>query len=168
MPAEHCDECGFDGDRWTSEAAVAAIAALPDRWSDATRGLSPSEACRRPIASTWSVSEYADHVREVLFAMRFVLDSAVASPGVDLGLAPEPAFDPEPRALVLTDALDGLRREATALADRLQTLTVDEWTHEASIGDDEVDAHWICRHAVHDATHHLMDIGRVRSALSAT
>jgi hypothetical protein len=30
---------------------------------------------------------------------------------------------------------------------------------------DELDVHWIARHAVHDSTHHLDDIARLRAAL---
>ena len=29
----------------------------------------------------WSIAEYADHVREVLFGMRFVLDTALTFDG---------------------------------------------------------------------------------------
>jgi len=30
---------------------------------------------------------------------------------------------------------------------------------------DRVDLHWIARHAVHDPTHHLRDVARLRAAL---
>jgi len=32
----------------------------------------------------WSIAEYADHVRRVLFGMRFLLDTAVTQPGTVL------------------------------------------------------------------------------------
>jgi hypothetical protein len=93
------------------------------------------------------------------------LDSAVAQPGVDLGEAPEPRFDPEPRAIDLDAALDGLEREAMSLGSRLREIPDHAWQHKVTIGEDELDVRWICRHAVHDATHHLMDVERLRAAL---
>jgi hypothetical protein len=82
----------------------------------------------------WSISEYVDHVREVLFSMRFLADSAVESPGLDLGAPPEPEFSPEPRAIDLSGALGALDREARALATRLDELNETEWDATAPIG----------------------------------
>ena len=168
MAWDRCDECGFDGERWTDEGAVDAIGGLPARWEAAVADLDDAEVLRRPIPGMWSIGEYVDHVREVLFAMRFVLDSAVAEPGVDLGEAPEPYFAPAPRAIDVRRVLAGIDREATALSSHFAVLPVASWTASATIGGDVVDARWICRHAVHDATHHLQDIDRLRRALEAT
>lgn len=165
MTAERCDQCGFDGDAWADAAAVDAIATLPRRWRGALAGLSDDQLLRRPIPDMWSIAEYVDHVREVLFGMRFVLDSAVAQPGIDLGDPPEPRFDPEPRHIDSAAALQGVGREARALVDRLSELDQTAWTAVARVGDQSVDAPWIVRHAVHDATHHLLDVERLRAAL---
>jgi hypothetical protein len=51
------------------------------------------------------------------------------------------------------------------LHSRLRELPAASWAASAIIGGEEVDARWICRHAVHDATHHLHDIERLRRAL---
>ena len=166
VAVEHCDECGFDGEAWTDDAATEAIADLPSQWRRATSGLSHTDATRRPLPSTWSIAEYADHVREVLFGMRFLLESAASQPGVDLGASPDPPFDPEPRELDLQRALDGIEREARSLSRHLGSLTPPAWDHSAVVDGEAVDAHWACRHAVHDATHHLMDVDRARAALS--
>ena len=163
--AERCEECGFDGEAWSDEAALDAIGRLPVEWYEAVAGLEADELQRRPIPEMWSIAEYTDHVREVLFAMRFLLDSAVDQPGVNLGEAPEPEFAPTPRAIDVPSALGGIEREATALRDRLGELAETAWRSTAIVGSDEVDAHWICRHAVHDATHHLADVRRLRQAL---
>jgi hypothetical protein len=85
VPVETCRECGFDGGTWTDAAALGAIARLPDEWRDAVEGVSPTDLARRPIAGTWSIAEYLDHVREVLFAMRFLVETALDEPGRDLG-----------------------------------------------------------------------------------
>jgi hypothetical protein len=165
MPSEHCAACGFDSGDWTDEAAIAALSAIGTRWAEAIAGLEPDALQRRPIPGTWSIAEYTDHVREVLFAMRFVLDSAVGDPGIDLGVPPEPAFSPEPVPVDVEVALGGIRREAGELVHRLGELTYTSWEATAVIGGDEVDVHWICRHAVHDAHHHLLDVARLRAAL---
>lgn len=119
----------------------------------------------RPIPEMWSIAEYVDHVREVLFGMRFLLDTAIAQPGVDLGVPPESRFDPTPRFIEVGTALIGIEYEATAMRDRLAELPHDEWSLCAILGGEAVDAHWIVRHAIHDATHHLLDVERLRASL---
>jgi hypothetical protein len=165
MPSEHCDECGFDSGDWSDEEAIDAVSQLGARWAEAIAGLRPEEVQRRPIPGTWSTAEYANHVREVLFAMRFVLDSAVNEPGVDLGLPPEPEFASEARLIDVKMALKGIESEANELANRLREVTEGSWGATAVIGADAVDAHWICRHAVHDARHHLGDVAQLREVL---
>jgi hypothetical protein len=165
VPAERCEECGFSSEGWTDEAAIEALGHLGARWAGAIAELRTEELQRRPISEMWSIAEYTDHVREVLFALRFVLDSAVADPGVDLGAPPQPEFTAEPRLIDPQAALEGLAWEANALQRRLLELQESSWTASAIIGDDEVDAHWLCRHAAHDAEHHLGDVRRLRNAL---
>lgn len=165
MPIEWCDACGFDGHLWSDEATVEAIRLLSDRWVEAVDGLGSDALQSRPIPEMWSIAEYTDHVREVLFGMHFLLDSAIAQPGIDLGDAPTSTFAPTPRAIDVSAALTGIRREATGLADRLVELPESSWRATATVDGDPVDAHWICRHALHDATHHLADIDRLRQAL---
>lgn len=165
MDVERCDECGFDGAAWTDAAAVGEIGALHERFTDALERFEPAHVTGRPLPDTWSVAEYVDHVREVLFGMRFLLDTAVTAPGSDLGDPPEPRFDPTPRAIEVADALAGLGHQAAALSTRLDALDADEWSATVVVGGDVHDAHWIARHAVHDSHHHLLDIERLRSAL---
>lgn len=108
VSVEVCDECGFDGENWTDSAAVEAIGLPPSQWQAATAGLDVEDVARRPIPDMWSIGEYVDHVREVLFGMRFVLDSAAEHPGINLGDALEPVFSPTPRIIDLSVALEGL------------------------------------------------------------
>ena len=113
----------------------------------------------------WSIAEYADHVREVLFGMRFLLETAVSQPGTDLGASPESRFDAEPRPIEVESALAGIGRESTALRESITELPAMAWESTVILDDMSVDAHWILRHAVHDATHHLLDVERLRVAL---
>ena len=93
VPIERCAECGFDGGQWSDADALAAVAQLPARWRESVDALDAASAQRRPISSMWSIAEYTDHVREVIFGMRFVLDVALADPGADLGESPEARFE---------------------------------------------------------------------------
>jgi hypothetical protein len=113
----------------------------------------------------WSIGEYVDHVREVLFGMRFLLDIVLAQPGADLGEPPESEFQPDARIVDIDVALGGVEDEATDLRSRLLGLTAESWTLEVTLDGEAVNAHWCVRHAVHDATHHLLDIERLRSHL---
>jgi DinB family protein len=113
----------------------------------------------------WSIAEYVDHVREVFFGMRFLLDTAMNNPGTDLGEPPDPAFEPEPRVIDVDLALAGLSREAEQLGDTLVATPQHAWTATVIVSGDELDPHWIARHAVHDPTHHLRDVARLRASL---
>lgn len=165
MVVERCEQCGFDSDQWTDIEAMTAIGELPVRWRDSVSSLTADQLHYRPMPEMWSIAEYVDHVREVLFGMRFVLDTAVTQPGTDLGDPPDTPFDPEPRFVDIEEALSGIDREASALGDRLAGLPASAWDSKATAGNDEMDAHWIARHAVHDATHHLLDVDRLREVL---
>jgi DinB superfamily len=165
MPVEVCTQCGFDGSAWSDADAISAIAPLPDRWSEAVDGLTDADVQRRPIATMWSIAEYTDHVREVLFGMRFLLDTAVGAPGTDLGKAPDPEFAPEPRQIDTDAALAGLSAEAEQLTDALASAPPSAWSNVVIVDGDVIDLHWIVRHAVHDPTHHLGDVTRIRAAL---
>ena len=141
MDYETCDECGFNGEEWSDAVAISAIAGLPARFANAVAGLSSDELLRRPVDGHWSIAEYADHVREVLFGMRFLLDMVVTQPGTDLGKSPSSPFQPESRHIDI------------------------DWHSIVMLDGINVDPHWIVRHAVHDSTHHLFDIEHLRSAL---
>jgi hypothetical protein len=162
---EVCAECGFDAAAWTDADAISGIEALPNRWSQAVDGLSLSDLLRRPEPTMWSIAEYVDHVREVLFGMRFLLDAALNSPSTDLGDSPAPRFDPEPRVIDVQQALNGLASEARLLSDQLETTPQRAWATTVIVDGDELDVHWIARHAVHDPTHHLGDVARLRASL---
>jgi len=164
-PVETCDECGFDGRAWSDADAVGAIAGLPRRYASAVAGLADVDRQRRPIPTMWSIAEYVDHVREVLFGMRFLLDVALADPGTDLGDAPATAFEPEARAIDVDAALAGLAAEADRLSRALAGVPPNAWASRVIVDGDEVDLHWIARHAVHDPTHHLGDVARLRASL---
>jgi hypothetical protein len=165
VSVEQCGECGFDSDAWSDASAIAAIQRLPLQWTAAVAGSTPNDQLRRPVHQMWSIAEYADHVREVLFGMRFLLDTAISQPGTDLGDSPPQPFASQARQIDVKAALDGIDNEACSLSQQLSGLSSDDWYLTVTFDGASVDPHWIARHAVHDATHHLLDIARLRSAL---
>jgi hypothetical protein len=162
---ERCNECGFNGEEWSDAAAISAIAGLPTRFANVAAGLSSDDLVRRPVDGQWSIAEYADHVREVLFGMRFLLDIAVTQPGTDLGESPSSPFEPKPRQIDIDATLVGIEREVTSLLRTVSELSPNEWHSTVTLDGANVDPHWIVRHAVHDSTHHLLDMERLRQAL---
>ena len=137
-------------------------------WDLSIEGVDERVLQTRPSPEQWSIAEYADHVRETLFGARFLVDSAVSSPGVDLGSAPPSRFETTARRVDLPAVLDRMGDEAEQLRDRLRATPVDEWPLATVTFDGRtVDLGWIGRHAIHDASHHLHDVGRIRVGLGA-
>ena len=97
--------------------------------------------------------------------MRFLLDVAVGQSGTDLGASPEPRFEPEARAVDVDATLARIDEEVTLLGVSFAALAPDAWASMVVLDGEEIDPHWIARHAVHDPTHHLLDIERLRNAL---
>lgn len=165
MPIEYCQVCGFDGSAYTDHEAIEAVRTLPDSWTDAIKEVDPDDLQCRPIDGMWSIAEYSDHIRETAFSMRFVLDTILTSPGTTLGELPEPRFDPQPRLIDSERALSLFSSEIAQLIDALRMIAPEQWDATCTIGSDTVDIHWIARHIVHDVTHHLADVARLRGAL---
>ena len=97
--------------------------------------------------------------------MRFLLVIAVGQPGIDLGESPSSTFEHEPRQIDIDAALVGIEREVTSLLKTFSELSPNEWRSIVTLDGANVDPHWIVRHAVHDSTHHLLDMERLRLAL---
>jgi hypothetical protein len=165
VTTEQCELCGFDGSIWSNANAIVAVAELPARWTRAVSGLTSADVLRRPVPEMWSIAEYTDHLCEVLFGMRFLLDAVVNQPVDELGASPDSRFYPEPRPIEVEAALAGIAREATSLRESLSELPDGAWAWTVVLDGTDVDPHWIVRHAVHDATHHLLDVERLRNAL---
>ncbi len=161
---ERCVECGFDGSLWTDADAIEAVAGLPERWRTAVAGLDRAQIERRPVARMWSIGEYTIHVRESVFGMRFGLDLALAG-HAPIDKPDEPDFNPEPKRVDLDRALREFESEVTELCRRLRELAPERWGASINLGGDEIDVHWMVRHTLHDVTHHLGDVDRLRACV---
>jgi hypothetical protein len=161
---ERCAECGFDGTRLSAGDAIAALRTLGPRWRQAFKDR-PDEILRsRPAPNVWSPLEYAAHTRDVLMLNGLGMHEILR------GHSPElPPVEPDEEAadhgyneLDPNRVLDELDANARRIADRASRVVgAEPWTRSARIGGRDVDAGWVLRHALHDATHHLRDVERI-------
>jgi hypothetical protein len=159
MP-EQCDECGFDGEHYDREQLLTALDALGPQWR-AALATAGDRLRMRPAPTVWSPLEYAAHSRDVTLLHGFGVEEALTGnetvlPPVADDLADQAAtnYNTEDPATVL-DALE-------VAASKLATLGrgADSWTSGITIGDNRSDVRALLEHALHDSTHHLLDIER--------
>jgi len=170
MRIEACDECRFDGGQWDAADTSSTIRSLAARWEQVLGGLPPELAHVRPDATTWSIAEYTDHVANSLWSMRFAVELVRTSPGTELdtGAGAASLLTADQPTIDLGAALARLRTEGAALHELTGAIPAAEWEDAAIILDGEPwTIGWTLRHGVHDVTHHLGDIGRIRHRLGA-
>jgi hypothetical protein len=173
-----CDECGFDGDGMTNADLVDACHGFAKRYrAPLTRFLpnedGPSILRRRPAPEVWSGLEYAAHTRDVFAFYRERIERVLAEDrptfhAVGFGNREEErAYNDEDPPVTA----DGVTAEATAVASLLDGLDESQWVRVglSSEGDGaERTVRVLAERVVHDAHHHLLDIGRsLRAARDA-
>ena len=159
VPVETCEACRFDGAQYDRSDALGTVRALGYMWQHTLAGIDPEVLVERPAPDVWSAREYLSHSADVVANMGRLLHATLTVDDLELPDVPEPT-DPEP------EAIDGALARFTANAQRLHDKAAGipgrdpAWRRTARSGDQVVDAAWILRHAIHDATHHLSDVGR--------
>jgi hypothetical protein len=170
--AEVCTECQFDPLGVAPEQIADQIEKVGGRFrAPLTRGL-PGEDLdallrKRPDADTWSALETACHVRGVLevFDERVgqVLDEEHPTFGWwehEAAVTDERYNDQDPA--VVLEAITGA---AAVLAARFRTVTGATWERTGERRDGEVfTVAGLGRFALHEANHHLLDVGRALRA----
>jgi DinB superfamily len=168
---ERCAECGFDPADLRPPQMVVALRSFGRRYRvPLTRGL-PGEDLdvvvrRSPAPGTWSALEYAAHVGHLFRTFDGRVRAALAGVEPD-----EPVVDWEGWVAAASPTLD---REAVAgavaeaggdLATTLDELNADEWALPAVTGRGRtVTVTELATAAVHEGSHHLLDMGRVLRA----
>ncbi len=107
MVAERCDECRFDGARWTDQDVLTTLGVLGELWDGYLEGAAGRVLHTRPKPDQWSIAEYTGHLAETLWAMRFLVAVAREAAGRDLGEVHGRPFDPEPSEVDLEAARPG-------------------------------------------------------------
>jgi len=160
MDPERCDECGFDGSRFDGPALINELHELGPRWRVLIESAGPDLRVR-PAPDVWSAIEYAAHSRDITALHAFGVEQALNQdephyPAIEPDLVETAAAgyaDEQPAAVV--GALDEQAQRLATLADENAA-----WTRGLTIGNDRTDVRRLLEHALHDSTHHLLDVER--------
>ena len=159
VPVETCEACRFDGAQYDRSDALGTVRALPYVWELTVEGLDEAVLEKRPAPGVWSATEYLSHSADVVANMGRLLHATLTIDDLELPDIPDPAG---PEAEPLAAGLERFAANAQRLHDKAATIPEGDhaWSRTARAGDEVVDAAWVLRHAIHDATHHLSDVGR--------
>jgi hypothetical protein len=162
-----CAECGLDSESLSIPEAITAIRGFGRRYrAPLTRllaGEDDSVLRARPAPATWSALEYAAHVRDVLgwyegWVRRTLVEDrpVLEGPGTpDEAAAAGRYNEQDPVAVV-----DELAARAEALASTLEAVPDGAWDRIGLRRGQERSVATTARRAVHEGSHHLLDIGR--------
>lgn len=157
---EHpCPDCGFVAGGLSREAIAAEILASTPRWQSALRR---ADAAVRPEPETWSVLEYACHIRDVhtIFATRARLILDEDNPEFENWDQDATAVEHrywEQRAEVVAGELDEAARHAAAA---FSGLSPAQWSRVGRRSNGSVfTTETLGRYYLHDVAHHLYDVG---------
>jgi hypothetical protein len=162
-----CDQCGFEYESLGPAELPAAIRAFAKRYRAPLSRFLPGEdgdslLRARPEPDTWSALEYAAHVRDVFARydgwMHQILDEVRpvlegASPDE---LAAERRYNHDDPAAVA----DALAANTERLAATVEAVPDDGWERVGVRRGEEWTVLFMSRRAVHEGSHHLLDIGR--------
>lgn len=169
---EPCAECGFDPGELRPAELVVAVRAFGRRYRPPLTRALPGEDLdeivrRSPEPGVWSALEYAGHIADLFRTFDERVRDALAGREPD-----EPVVDWEARIAAASASLDreqvaaDVADTADTLATTLGELNDDEWDLPAVTGRGRpTTVEELAAIAVHEGSHHLLDIGRVlRSA----
>ena len=162
-----CDECGFVYEDLAADALPAAIRSFAKRYRAPLTRFLPGEGGdslvrQRPAPDTWSALEYAAHVRDVFASYDGWIHQCLEEerpvlqgPTPD-DLAVERRYrDDDPAAVA-----EALAANAERLAATVEAVPTDGWERVGIRRDEERSVLFTARRAVHEGSHHLLDVGR--------
>jgi hypothetical protein len=162
-----CEECGFDYEALDPADTPAALRSFAKRYrAPLTRFLKGEDGDaivrERPAPEVWSALEYAAHVRDVFGNygrwIRQCLDEdhpVMEGPGPDELAAAGRYNEDDPGAVA-----DALAQNAEALAETVEAVPAEGWDRRGVRRGEERSVRLMARRAVHEGSHHLLDIGR--------
>lgn len=159
-----CDECDMSYPDVTVAAADHVLAGIPDRARAAVRAVPDSRLRTRPDTDTWSIAEYACHLRDVYMSFTIRLHRVRTEDAPAL----EPMFnDLRARRFRYNETdvaavLDELAAYVAGFRDEIARIADDEWDRVGSRLPGEVrTARWLVRQATHEGVHHIGDIAAI-------
>ena len=162
-----CEECGFDYEAVDPAAVPAALRSFAKRYRAPLSRFLPGEdgdalVRQRPAEGTWSALEYAAHVRDEFANFDRWIRQCLADEGPTLegpgpdDLAAERRYnEDDPPAVAESVAANAERLAAT-----VETVPADGWQRRGLRRGEDWSVLLMARRAVHEGSHHLLDIGR--------
>jgi hypothetical protein len=171
-PGWVCPECGFDFDACAPADMPDSVRGFARKFrAPLTRGL-PGEdldallRTRTPDGG-WSALEYGCHVRDAFLLTAHRIAKAVDQdhPTFRVGDREAAVSERDYNGQDPTAVVDELAAAAEALATTLAAVPPDGWDRTGVAGQYVISVSWMGRNAIHEGTHHLLDIARaVRGA----
>ena len=167
-----CEECGFEYESLAPADVPAAVRAFARRYRAPLTRFLPGEdgdslLRQRPEPTVWSALEYAAHVRDVFASYAGWIPQCLTEdrpvlegPRPD-DLAEQRRYNDDDPAVVA----DALAANAEQLAAVLEAVPDDGWDRVGLRRGEERSVLFTARRAVHEGSHHLLDIGRVMRAV---
>ncbi|HEV8627350.1 MAG TPA: DinB family protein [Acidimicrobiia bacterium] len=169
--SERCPECAFDPNGVSAADLPAAVAGLGRRYQAPLTRFLPGEDASllvaHPLPGVWSALAYACHVRDVLAVFDARIGRMLTEDAPELGwwdheaAVEADAYEKQPPAEVAA----AVAANAAALSATLAAVPDDAWDRTGTRRDGELfTVLGAGRFALHEGTHHLLDIGRVLRA----
>lgn len=159
-----CETCDMSYPGLSVEDAGRVLAGVPGRVRAVLHGVPDDRLRRRPDADTWSIAEYACHLRDVYMSFTIRLYRVRTEDGPSL----EPMFNElRPRRFRYNDAdvaavLDELEAYLAGFRDEIARVPADAWDRVGSRLPGEVrTARWLVRQATHEGVHHIADMAAI-------
>ncbi len=153
-----CPECGFDASVATPATAPGIVLSMLPRWRAALRR---PDAADRPDEATWSVLEYACHVRDVftLFDHRLTLMLTEDDARFDDWDQDRTAIEQDYATADPAEVAAGLTAEGEQIAASFGRIPEEEWTRRGTRSNGSVfTVLTFAQYFLHDAVHHLHDV----------
>jgi len=151
-----CGSCSLAYAQITVDDAVQAIQALPAQLRAAVDAVPSRFRQQRPDPSTWSVAEYACHIRDVLISttIRLHRGRTENAPAVDPMFNDLQADRFRYNQANLTAVLEETAAATAGLCAEISRMNGPDWERV------------VLRQAMHEGLHHLDDIAAVRASLT--
>ncbi|MGI9033368.1 MAG: DinB family protein [Acidimicrobiales bacterium] len=170
MTSPACAECGLDSEALRPLDAINAVRTFPYRYRAVFKVISQEPAFdevvhRRPEPRVWSAVEYAAHAADMIDRSAPAIRRMQSEERPSL-----PFFDPpgrvdsesfNDRSLMGIGVMSAMETACSDMASTLETVEPNEWARTGVFDWGERDILSAARNAVHEGTHHLLDIERV-------
>lgn len=166
-----CPECAFEASAFQREDVSALLRANAEQWRKVLAETETENAVRRPTPRTWSMLEYACHVRDCCLVyderLRLMLtedDPLYPNWDQDVTAIAENYGAQDPAAVSVE-----LVAAAEALALRFDEVVGEGWTRPGRRSDGVAfSIETFARYFLHDPVHHFWDVTRGRSGIDAS